>query len=310
MTEKPPITALSQDIQNIEREYRKNVTVVTTRPRLVEAFFLAWGAVVAIMIMFFIATVGWYGVQGIFQDSAYKNTLLANSGMTHARATNAAPAELLVGSVQSVATGSGGKYDLYVQIENPNGRHAGEFTYVFTHADGKTEEKKGFLSPGEKAHFIAARATTGKPKDVALELSNITWIYLAPQEVPNVSAWYSERAAFSVADVVFARDIAYTDATVSRTTFSVTNHTPYSYWEPAFTVQIFRGSILLGITEITAAKFKAGEKRTIDLRWFGELPQTATVTVTPRIPYFEKRAYMNPEASSVNDARNRWTAED
>jgi hypothetical protein len=67
---------------------------------------------------------------------------------------------------------------------------------------------------------------------------------------------------------------------------------------------------LLGITEITAAKFKAGEKRTIDLRWFGELPQTATVTVTPRIPYFEKRAYMNPEASSVNDARSRWTTED
>lgn len=310
MTEKPPVHALTQDIQNIEREYKKNVTIVTTRPRLIEALFLAWGAVVAGMLIFFLATVGWYGVQGVFQDGAYKNALLLNSNLTHTRSISAAPQAILMGDVQSVPTGSGSMYDLYVQMENPNSRHAITFSYHFRHAEGETEEKSGFLNPRETAYFIAARASNGRPKDAALVLADVSWKYLAPQEVPNINAWYSEHAAFSVADVVFARDISYAHSTVSRTTFSVTNHTPYSYWEPAFTVRILRGSVLVGITEITAAKLKAGEKRGVDLRWFGDLPQTATVTVTPRIPYFNAHAYMNPAESSTNDARSRWVVEE
>jgi len=309
MPEKPYLDALTQDIQGVEQEYRKNITVVTARPRIVRALFIAWGAVVAIMVLFFLATVGWYGVQGMFDDRVYQQTLLQNNLLTRERLFAASPQDLLFGSVQSVPTGSGASYDLYLEIENPNTRHAVVFLYTFSHDDGSTDRKEGFLNPGEKAYILAPRATTGKPKNASFSLSDISWVYLSPHDIANMKAWYAEHTAFSVSDVVFAGDISYTDAVVSRTTFLVTNHTPYAYWEPTFTVRVLRGSILLGMAEITAARFKAGEERTIDMRWFGELPQTATVTVTPHIPFFDEDAYMNPEESGVGDVRNRWTVE-
>lgn len=310
MSEKVPQSALSQDIFHVEQEYRKNVTVVTARPRIVQAAFLAWGAVVATMLLFFLFSVAWYGVQGVFDDNAYENALLTNSGYTHARMQAAAPESLLVGDVQSLSAGTGGEYDMYVQVENPNTRHAVEFSYVFSSEEGEGEGGESFLNPGETAYIIASRAATGKPKNASFEISDISWVYISTHDVANVTAWSSEHSSFSVADVVFARDIAYTDATVSRTTFTVTNHTPYSYWEPAFTVRILRGSTLLGIADITATKFLAGEERKIDMRWFGDFPQTATVTITPRIPYFSSDAFMNPEESSSSDVRSRWTVED
>lgn len=310
MSEKVPQTGLSQDIFNVEREYRKNVTVVTTRPRIMQAAFLAWGAVVAIMLLFFLSSIAWYGVQGIFQDNAYENTLLSNSSYTHARMQAAAPEPLLLGSVQSLSAGTSGEYDMYVQVENPNTRHAAEFSYTFSSENGDAQTKKSFLNPGETAYIVASRASTGKPKNATIELSDISWIYISAHDVANVAAWYSEHSSFSVSDVVFAGDITYADATVSRTTFTVTNHTPYSYWEPTFTVRILRGSTLLGIADITSTKFSAGEERTIDMRWFGEFPQTATVTIAPHIPYFDEDAYMNPEESSSSDVRSRWTVED
>lgn len=310
MSENVPQSALSQDITHVEREYRKNVTVVTTRPRIVEAAFLAWGAVVAFFLLFFLFSVAWYGVQGMFDDNAYENALLANSGSTHTRLQAAAPESLLVGDVQSLSAGSSGEYDMYVQIENPNTRHAVEFSYTFTHDNGEGEVRESFLNPGETAYIVASRAATGRPKNAAITIDDISWTHLSTHEIKNVAAWYSEHAAFSVASVMFAGDIAYANETVSRTTFTVTNHTPYSYWEPAFTVRILRGSTLLGIADITSTRFLAGEERTIDMRWFGDLPQTATVTVTPRIPYFDERAFMNPEESSSSDVRSRWTVED
>lgn len=299
--------ALSQDILDVEREYRQKVTVVTARPRLVQAAFLAWGAVVAACAMFFLASVGWYGVNGLFEDNAYKNALLQNSDVSHARLQSAAPESILVSEVEAAATGSGTNYDLYVEVENPNIRHAAEFMYSFTFDGGKTKEKKGFLNPGETAYIVAARGSESRPKNPTLNISEMSWVYLSPHDVANVAAWYAEHSAFTVADVVFARDIAYTDATVSRSTFTVTNHTAYSYWEPSFTVRILRGSSLLGIATITSAQFMAGEERTIDVRWFGDLPQTATVSVSPRIPYFDEDAYMDPEQSSLGDVRSRWT---
>jgi hypothetical protein len=299
--------ALSQDILDVEREYRQKITVVTARPRLVEAAFLAWGAVIATCAVFFLASVGWYGVNGLFEDNAYKNALLQNSDVSHARLQAAAPEYILVGNVEVVATGSGTNYDLYVEVENPNTRHAAEFTYSFTYDGGETKEREGFLNPGETAYIVAARGSGSRPKSPAFNISEISWVYISPHDIANVAAWYAEHSAFTVADVVFARDITYTEATVSRTTFTVTNHTAYSYWEPSFIVRVLRGSSLLGIATITSAQFTAGEERTIDMRWFGDLPQTATVTVSPHIPYFNEDAYMNPEQSSLGDVRSRWT---
>lgn len=309
MAENSAPNALTQDMQNVEREYRQKVTVVNARPRIVQAVFLAWGALIAFFVLFFLASIGWYGVNGIFEDGALKNALLVNSARTHSRLQAAAPKSLLVGDVQSVPTGSGAKYDLYVQIENPNARHAVEFAYAFSFDGGDAAQGSTFLNPGEKAYIVASRASDGRPKNATVAVSEIAWAYLSPHAIANVSAWSAEHEAFSVSDVTFARDIAYADTTVSRTTFTVTNHTPYSYWEPSFTVRVLRGSTLLGIANMTAAQFKAGEARTIDMRWFGDLPQTATVTVAPRIPFFDEDAYMNPEASATEDVRSRWTVE-
>lgn len=307
MSENVSYTALAQDIQGIEREYRQNVTVVTARPRVVQAIFIAWGACIVMMMLFFLGTVGWYGVQGIFEDRGYENFLLVNSAGVHGYLQRAAPVSVEVGSVQSVPTGSDGAYDVYVEIKNPNARHGVAFSYACSHAEGTTDVRQGFLNPNEAAYFLIPRATVGKPKSPVVVLSDVSWTYLSRHDIANVATWYEEHAAFTVSNATFARDITYTDSVVSRGTFTVTNYSPYAYWEPAFLARISRGSVLLGMAEITVARFKPGESRTVDLRFFGDLPQTATVSISPHIPYFIDDAYMSPDASTSDDVRSRWT---
>lgn len=299
--------ALTQDIQHVERAYRKKITVVTTRPRVTRAAYFAWGALVTCTILFFLATVGWYGVQGMFDDKTHIASILTNSQYTQDYARALAPQSLTQGSVQSVSSGSDGYVDVYVELTNPNTRHAAIFSYIFTYSDGETAVKTSFLNPKETAYIIAPRITQGRPQNLAFFLQDVTWEYLSPHRIANISEWHAEHDAFAVSDAFFASDITYADATVSRATFLVDNRTPYSYWEPVFVVRISRGTTLLGITEITAAQFIAGEQRAVETRWFGDLPQTASLSVTPRIPYFDEDAYMDPEASHTNDVRNRWT---
>lgn len=307
MPEKGIPDALTQDIQYVERAYRKNITVVTTRPRVTRAAYFAWGAFVASTVLFFLATVGWYGVQGIFDDGTYASSIMGNSQHTRTHARALAPQNLTQGSVQSVSSGSDGYFDAYIELSNKNARHAAIFSYIFTYSDGVTLARESFLNPGETAYIIAPRITQGRPQSAVFSLQDITWKYLSAYQTPSISAWYAEHNAITISDTLFANDIAYTDATVSRAMFTVDNRTPYSYWEPVFTVSISRGTTLLGITEITAAQLMAGEQRIIETRWFGDLPQTASFSVTPRIPYFDEDAYMNPEASHTSDVRNRWT---
>ncbi len=291
---KEPLSIVQQEYAGIESEYRRKVAVTTARPLLERALFGAWFAVDAFLLIFFAATVLWYGAQGMFSDEKGVASVGYNLSTLQKNTQASAPDALLFDDITILASGSGTSYDLLLEVENPNSRHGAWITGKFVFDAGETEIFSSFVNPETTKTVFALSAAETRPRNPRFELLEATWVMIDPHEVANVQEWLADRDDFAVADVVYAKDIALETQTIARTTFTLTNRTPYSYWEPSFLVRLTKGSTLIAVTSMTVPQFVSGESRTIDLRWFGDLPQTASVSVQPDIAFFDEEVYMNP----------------
>lgn len=308
MAEKQDQLRASYDVREIERTYRANVAVTSARPKIVRAFFAVWAALLCAGALFFLCSVGWYGVQGMFSDARLIPQVLANEAQLTKWITEYSPKSLEMGAVQTLPALLGTETTVMAEVTNPNERHGATFSFIFTFPNGETASMDSFVNPGATTVLVASSPHASRARDISLSIRDLRWQYLSREHVPNIRAWTTEHDAFSVEDVTFARDIAYDHVTVAHSTFSLVNHSPYAYWDAGFLVRIMRGKNVLALSEVHVARFRPGETRTVDLRWFGDLPATATVSIEPRIAFFDDDVYMPPEArSNSEDGRTRST---
>ena len=304
-----PLNGLQQDYATIESDYRRKVALTGARPAVERAFYGAWFAVDAVLLLFFAATVLWYAANGMFVDERMASGIGYNMASMQAKLHGNAPAPIIMGTVDALASGTGGKYDVFIALENPNDRHGVEIRYKFLYDGGETDEATTFVNPGSKKTLVALGAASERPRNPHLEIVKEEWVILDPHDVPSVGAWLDERNNFPLADVAYAHDLTFAEGTVSRSSFTITNETPYSYWNPTFLVKLLRGSNVISLTTVTLPEFESGETRAVDVRWYGDLPSTATVAVEPDIAFFDPDEYMDPQGRQGIDVRNLFRVE-
>ncbi|MBP9828124.1 hypothetical protein KBC55_03125 [Patescibacteria group bacterium] len=295
-------SGLATEYAQIERDYRRKVTFLEARPKVEQAFLGVFFFIDAILLLFTLATVGVYVVQGSFADVRLSATTSLNSRFTRAAALSLAPQQLALGSVAVLDTG-GGRYDLYATLENPNTHHVVTFDYGFTSDAGEIVLIEGFANPGETVTLTQyAVESAGRPQNARLVLENVAFSLVDRAQVGDIGDYLEKHRDFSIDQTVFLPDAQSTSSATA--TFSVTNRSSYSYWEPTFLVSLMRGSSIVGLTSVTIPRFMSGETREIQVRFFGTLPATATVVVTPVIPFFDPQAYMSPRGAQLQDVRD------
>ncbi len=298
----PPI--LSPELQAIEREHQRGIRIIEARPML-QRFGLIFATVADIgMLAFFAFVVIGYIVSDSFSEVRSATIFSKNIAAMHSIASGSIAQPLSVGTAK-VLQGTSTSYDFYTTVKNTNTAWYATFTYSFASGGVTSRVEDGFVMPGESKYLLSLGVKAdSRPSAPTITLDNLVWHRVDHHVAPDVSTWLAEHGNFLISTPTYAADIAFGTNKIGRTTFGITNASAYSYWEPQFTVVLERAGAVVGVSQATLSQFVAGEIRSPEVRWYGDLPLTATATVAPDVNYFDEASYMSPRGAQGIDPRD------
>lgn len=188
------------------------------------------------------------------------------------------PTPLAFSPVSMIGLGND-RYDFFAAVENKNSTWTvQQLTYAFV-VPGTTAvaEQVTFVLPNSKKYLTDLGTTvSGLPTGVRLSVSAIRW-----QRVRQYEQLAADRGAVRVSDITFVPPDTSSSGKlpISKTRFTVTNNTAYSFWQNPFTVALFQGPRIIGITRVTQDGLDSQEQRTIEVNWYQRLVTPTNIEV-------------------------------
>lgn len=227
---------LRPELQQIERDYQRDVTVLSARPKILQAGLLLWTLVDVALIIFFIVNVIVYIVSGSFTEQREIASIAANAGVANTIAQARMPESLVVDEVKILSRGDA-TYDLYATVENPNDDWIATLTYVVEYGQDAPKEKEAVILPMQEQYLLELNAeASSRPSGAELVVKDVTWERVDRHEVTDIPEFLTEHANFVVQSAEYAADVTVEQESIARSMFTVKNATPYTYYEPTFVV--------------------------------------------------------------------------
>jgi hypothetical protein len=303
--EKPaPKPAIEIELAQVEKEYEQKVRLTTARPALQGAFYTAWMVIDVLLLVIFVSYIGYYLVSGSFAERREVANIANNLDSMRSISEDHQAAALVSGETL-VFTPQEGFADFYSELRNPNEEWTASFDYHFSGVFGESATQRGFIMPLETKSLISLhQAVTGRATTAQIVIEDVEWLRVDAHAISDVSAWLTAHNDFSVTDAVYDTNLMVDDQKVGRSSFTITNDSPYGYHQAMFTVILERGGTPAGIHQVTLNSFDTGDVRQVDLNWFGTFPGAADVVVVPNIDYFDVDAYLPPASGAAEDIRD------
>ena len=191
-------------------------------------------------------------------------------------------------------------YDLAALIKNPNGNFSASFSYCFQQGDQETACGESFILPGEEKHILALGLKEGQPAGgVSFVVKDIFWSRVNRHLIPDWAAYRDARLNFRIADVkLYSATKSGLSETIDINSleFTVTNDTPYSYFEVPFDILFYSGSKLVGVNRVVASNLLGGETRRIKFSWPSSMSFSGDLKIEPHIDINNKDVYMKYQA--------------
>lgn len=288
----------------VEKQHRRETMVLNARPLLAQVILGIWVAIDVVLLVFFCWQIIGYLVSGSFVELREIGALGDNVGVLHESVANDSAHDLLVKNAKTLRASSSAT-DFYASLENPNADWYATFTYRFTWSGAATDAYRGFVMPSESKYLLALNVKSdARPSSAEIELSDVVWHHVNRHEVANIDSWLEDHQNFVVTNSVYAADVALESGSVARSTFTLANDTPYSYWNPIFAVLLERNGVVVGINQATVERFASGETRDVDVHWSGDIPASGTNLVLANVNFFDASAYMMPGGVQGTDWRD------
>ncbi|MBI1908354.1 hypothetical protein HYS28_02970 [Candidatus Uhrbacteria bacterium] len=305
-----PEEKLRQDYAAIEKDYQRDVRIVSWRPKFVAAGYLAWALVDVALLVFFLVNVVLYVVSGSFEEAREIATMAQNVGVAREVSVARAAEPIILEDVH-VLTRAQGSYDLYAIAENPNAEWYATFDYYFVAGDVTTDVTQGSLMPGESRYLLGLGVEAeSRPAGASIVVDNVVWERVDRHEVTDTAEFLVDHEYFTVSGGTYAVDVELASDSVGRSTFTITNNTAYSYISPTFVVLLTRSGVVTAVNQVVLSGFETGETRDVTVHWFGAVPTNGTVEVIPAINYFDEDAYMAPPGEVQSDIRDNEEFQD
>jgi len=184
-------------------------------------------------------------------------------------------------------------YDFVARTTNPNDRWLAKLTYKFTYAGGETETRTEVLWPGTSrpvAVFgVPAGAYPGYPNFV---IEKIEWEHFNPHEMQDVKGFIAVHSMFTTENFVFTSASRSAGILNHIIQFDLYNDSAYGFWDPEFYVELKDGGQTVGMIYLAQDKFKAGEKKKIDLRSWVDSLSVSDIVIWPTFNIFDQDEYM------------------
>jgi hypothetical protein len=184
--------------------------------------------------------------------------------------------------------------DFVVQIRNPNSQWLAKFKYAMSLGD-ETKTGESFVLPGSNKYlFNSFKGAKGVP---SFSIVSLNWQRILSKDVAgDYLTFFSSRL-----DLAF-ENIKVSSATrdlPGRLSFEIVNKGAYSFWQTRFIILLFRGDKLLGIESVSLDKFKAGERRRVEINLFDRSGGITKVEIIPDINILDFDNYM-PLGETIN----------
>ncbi len=303
MSDDQPV--LLQSEQEDQKKYRRSKWWIEHRDGLRRLGLFLFACVDGLILLFVIWTFAdAYLVsyadetQATLEMVAYGQTDLRSFSLSNAAKDLKTSTAIAVPSVE-------GKFDFYTTVTNPNNDWWAEFSYSFSSTAGETEPQHAYALPGVEKPLVAyATVSSATPRSVSLEITDLVWHRIDHHDTGDVAVWTGDRLQMQVNDPVFDR-IEIEGETIGRVTFSLTNNSAFSYYDPTITVMLTRGPAVVGVTGTVLHSIDAGETQDISLNWFGTIPAVTQVEVFPDVNPFDIASYKPLQGESTEDTRTR-----
>ncbi len=213
--------------------------------------------------------------------------------------------DLEPGEARVISIGSD-RYDLYATLLNPNDDWWAEFSYTFNTDLGVTESATGFILPSQsKAMVEFAYESTVPVTTAELVIGEVTWHRVDHHLIADYETFAAEHLNLMIENAQFTKEVNANNDAYGRSSFTVTNKTAYSYYEPTFYVLLKRGSSVVGVNRATLSELDSGETADVTLNWFGTLPSVSEVEIVLDINLFDLSVYKPLAGENTQDTRTR-----
>ncbi|MFH1078591.1 MAG: hypothetical protein V1745_04935 [Patescibacteria group bacterium] len=191
-----------------------------------------------------------------------------------------------------------GRYDMAVDVENPNAQWWAEFTYRFNFSGEQTSLRNGFIMPGSKTVLteLGFRPKGRGGATAQLVVDGIRWHRVDPSVVgASYKEYELERSNVAFENVTYQGGLVVGTKEVGRTSFDLKNRGSYGYWSYDVVVRLYRGSTVVGVNRISLMKISPGDERHFDLDWFEKLPSVTRTEIIPIVNYLDEATYLPTE---------------
>jgi len=261
------------------------------RPKIIKGFIVFLITISTFFFSFSIYNLVIYFKSGDPSKQIVENNL-ATGGQASLPELQVAPADIFV---------SGEKSDMAAKIVNPNEKFYAIFSYCFKAGDKELACDSDFIMPGEEK-YVMVLGVEGGYGAASLHLSNVAWQKLDTKTISDYKAYSAARLGFIISDLSFlpASSGISKNIDLNWLEFSITNATPYGYYEMPLDILIFKSGNLVGVNRYILNDFASGAVKPVSMSWAGDLRGAKDVKVVPVANILDEKIFMKYKGEAGN----------
>ncbi len=195
----------------------------------------------------------------------------------------------------SVLQTTDNRFDMMVEVSNPNMQWWAEFNYRYSLSGEETPIRSGYVLPGGTQILteLGFKPTQKGGRIAVLEVDNVRWHRVDPAQVgSDYKAYAGKRLAIDIQDVKYDTDIVLGTSRVGQTSFTVVNKSGYGFWSVDLVLRLYRGSSVVGVNRISIDHLAPGESRPMQVTWFDNVPSVSKTEIIPQVNILNAAAFL------------------
>lgn len=209
--------------------------------------------------------------------------------------------EMEIGSPQVFVNDK--KYDLAVNLKNPNSRFFGVLNYCFSQNELNINCGQNFILPSEEKYVLAlGQALTEGQSQIVFKITSIQWERIDLHLIPDWTSYLANRLNIGFEGVHFSSPSESglsEKINLNTLYFEVINNSSFGYYEVPLNILIFNGSELVAVNRYLLKDFLAGEKRQVNLSWPGDFRNVTKIDIQPDLNILEESVFSKYQGSPV-----------
>lgn len=270
-----------------DKTLKRSYWFVTHREAMKSGLIYVFSGFVALIWLYVLAMfVNLYLIQGF----AYRAAIKQLGEQARAPRSQFLAAQDLAVKRIGVVPANDRIFDLYAEVVNPNPDWRAELSYAFVINGRTTQERKGFIMPGESKFFLQLNTESTVAPSAEWKITSIQWKKMSGEDEALLAEKY--HLATSNFSFTSSMETGITQIVpISMVSFDLKNSGGYTYSTVGLPIVLLNNDAVVAVNYITTQNVTPGETRALQAKWFHQFDGVTAFKVTPEVNVFDPTAF-------------------